>query len=163
MRSYKYVLKRIRKYEFVFQRLPKIWLITPIVLSNDTIRQRCRILSHKKIVFLHTFAQIRICIIRQIRQTYNTLFFKIRLEKSKIRSYLVHIYRFFGFTHACFHPFWIPEGELLVKKVMSWEREFGGSLVWGVCNFAVNLEPNSLLIPSQIRIFWLKIHPQSTG
>ena len=48
MRSYKYVLKRIRKYEFefVFRRLPKIWLITPIILSNDTIRQRRCILLY---------------------------------------------------------------------------------------------------------------------
>ena len=43
------------------------------------------------------------------------------------------------------------EGEFFVKKVMSWE---GGN-----SNFAVNLEPNSLLTPSQIQIFWLKIHP----
>ena len=41
------------------------------------------------------------------------------------------------------------EGEFLVKKIY----EFGGSLVWGICNFAVNLEPNSLLTPN----FWLKI------
>ena len=38
--------------------------------------------------------------------------------------------------------------------------ELGGILVWGICNFAVNLKPSFLLTPSQIQIFWLKIHPQ---
>ena len=41
--------------------------------------------------------------------------------------------------------------------------ELGGRLVWGICNFAVNLKPSSLLTPSQIQIFWLKIHPLNTG
>ena len=47
------------------------------------------------------------------------------------------------------------EGEFLVKK----SYDLGGSWEGGICNFAVSLEPNSLLTPFQIQIFWLKIPP----
>ena len=55
----------------------------------------------------------------------------------------------------CQHIKGCIRGGIFSKK----SYELGGSLVWGYSNFAVNLKPNSLLTPSQIQIFWLKIHP----
>ena len=48
---------------------------------------------------------------------------------------------------------------MMILRVNFQSKKLGGSLVWGYSNYAVNLEPNSLLTPSQIQIFWLKIHP----
>ena len=51
------------------------------------------------------------------------------------------------------------EGEFLVKKVMSWE---GVRFEVSVTLQSTSREPNSLLTPSQIQMFWLKIHPQDS-
>ena len=53
--------------------------------------------------------------------------------------------------------FWGWISTLLHKKYRVW-RELGASLVLGICTFAVNLEPKSLLTLSRLWILGPKVH-----